>query len=86
VKTLIEALLALALVAGWAMVALQADRAMAGTARAAAPTVAGDRSGDASQRHLAALFGHRAGEQLDERVDRVDVRRGRVGQATELHH
>lgn len=84
VKKLVEALLALALVAGWAAVALQADRAMAGPARAAAPTAAG--SGDAPQAHLAALFGHRTGEQLDQRVDGVDVRRGRAGQAAQLHH
>lgn len=83
VKKLVEALLALALIVGWAAVALQADRAMAGTARAAAPAAA---SGDAPQTHLAALLGHRTGEQLDERVDRVDVRRGRLGQASQLHH
>lgn len=84
-KTLIEALLALVLVAGWAAVAFSADRHMAETARAAS-AARGDPSGDAPQTHLAALFGHRLGEQLDQRVDGVDVRRGDVGQAPEFHH
>lgn len=81
VKTMVEAVLALPLIAGWAAVALSADRRMAETTLAASAP----RSGDAGQTHLAALLGHRFREQLDERVDRVDVRRGRVGQATELH-
>jgi hypothetical protein len=84
-KRLIEFALAVVLVGAWAAVAISADRHLADAARAASAG-AGTPSGDAAQAHLAALFGHRLGEQLDQRVDGVDVRGRRPGQATQLDH
>jgi hypothetical protein len=87
VKTLLEAVLALALVAGWAIVARTADGHMARAQSArTGPAPAAAASGDPAQTHLAALLGHRLGEQLDERIDRVDVGRRRAGEASELDH